>query len=39
VIEKMDVPEPIPEPHGMTIRNGVLWYCDAVTRAICRMEM
>ena len=39
VMEKIDVPEPIPEPHGMTIWNSVLWYCDAVTRTICRMEM
>ena len=25
-----------PEPHGLDIRNGVLWYCDAASGWICR---
>ena len=24
----IDIPEPYPEPHGMTRWNGVFWYCD-----------
>lgn len=26
-----------PEPHGMSMRNGVIWYCDAVSRWVCRL--
>ena len=28
-----------PVPHGMTIWNGVMWYCDADTRAVCRIPL
>src|ERR1700730_16514559 len=26
-----------PEPHGLDISNGVLWYCDAASGWICRL--
>src|SRR5262249_58166627 len=26
-----------PEPHGLDIRDGVLWYCDAASGWICRL--
>ena len=28
-----------PTPHGMTIWNGVMWYSDADTRAVCRIRL
>ena len=27
------------EVHGLTIRDGVLWYCDAATRAIGQLHL
>jgi streptogramin lyase len=27
-----------PEPHGLDISNGVLWYCDASSSVICRLR-
>jgi hypothetical protein len=27
-----------PEPHGLDINNGVLWYCDASSGWICRLS-
>jgi sugar lactone lactonase YvrE len=33
---KIEIPEPYPEPHGLSVWNGVGWYCDAHTRAVCR---
>jgi streptogramin lyase len=38
-LEKIEIPEPNPEPHGMTIWNGNFWYCDAHTRAVCRLPV
>lgn len=26
-----------PEPHGMTMWKGVIWYCDATSRWVCRL--
>jgi streptogramin lyase len=38
-LNKVDIPEPNPEPHGMTIWEGHFWYCDAHTRAVCRLPL
>ncbi len=38
-LAKIELPEPNPEPHGMTVWNGVIWYCDAHTRAVCRLAL
>ena len=38
-LEKIEIPEPNPEPHGMTIWDGYFWYCDAHTRAVCRLPV
>ena len=27
-----------PEPHGLDISNGILWYCDAASGWICRLS-
>lgn len=35
----IDIPEPYPEPHGMTLWEGYFWYCDAHTRAVCRLPL
>jgi streptogramin lyase len=37
VLQKIEVPAPHPEPHGMTLWDGAFWYCDAGTRAVCRL--
>jgi streptogramin lyase len=37
VLQKIEVPAPYPEPHGMTLWDGAFWYCDAQTRAVCRL--
>ena len=37
ILETIDIPEPHPEPHGMTLWEGHFWYCDAHTRAVCRL--
>jgi len=26
-----------PEPHGMSMHRGVIWYCDAASRWVCRL--
>ena len=36
-MDKIDVPEAHPAPHGLTLWQGVLWYCDADTGAVCRI--
>lgn len=36
-LEVIEVPRPEPEPHGMTIWDGEMVYCDATTGAICRV--
>jgi streptogramin lyase len=38
ILEKIRLAEHDPLPHGMTIWNGVLWYCDDVG-VICRMKI
>jgi len=37
IIDKIEIPEPYPEPHGMTRWEGNFWYCDAVSRAVCKV--
>jgi streptogramin lyase len=39
VLREVEVPEPAPEPHGMTIWDGCFWYCDAGSRAVCRLPL
>ncbi len=36
--EKIEIPEDYPEPHGMTMWEGAFWYCDAGSRAVCRVR-
>ena len=36
--ERIEVPEAHPEPHGMTMWDGAFWYCDAGSRAVCRVR-
>ncbi|MCX6045506.1 MAG: hypothetical protein NT075_10360 [Chloroflexi bacterium] len=38
-LAKIEIPEPNPEPHGMTLWDGFIWYCDAHTRAVCRLPL
>ena len=38
-INKIEIPEPHPEPHGMTYWDGYFWYCDAHTTAVCRVPL
>ncbi len=38
-LEKIEIPEPAPEPHGMTLWDGYFWYCDAHTCAVCRLPV
>ena len=38
MLEKIQLADSDPLPHGMTIRNGVLWYCDDVG-VVCRMKI
>ena len=37
-IEKIEIPEPHPEPHGMTRWDDCFWYCDAGSGAVCRVS-
>ena len=41
LLAKIPLSEQDPEPHGMTQKDGVLWYCDAGSRAnagwVCRL--
>ena len=37
-IDKIEIPEPHPEPHGMTRWDGCFWYCDAGSGAVCRVS-
>ena len=39
IIDKIEIPEPHPEPHGMTRWDGCFWYCDAGSRAVCRVSL
>jgi len=38
IVEKIHLADSDPLPHGMSIRNGMLWYCDDVG-IVCRMKM
>jgi sugar lactone lactonase YvrE len=38
IIEKIQLADSDPLPHGMTIRKGVMWYCDDVG-VICRLKL
>lgn len=38
MVEKIQLADNDPLPHGMSIRNGTLWYCDDVG-VICRMKI
>jgi streptogramin lyase len=38
-LNKIEIPEPHPEPHGMTLWEGYFWYCDAYSRAVCRLPL
>lgn len=41
LLAKIQIAAQDPEPHGMTIRDGVFWYCDATSRDnggwVCRL--
>lgn len=37
ILQTIAIPAPDPEPHGMTFWEGAFWYCDAETRAVCRL--
>ena len=37
-VDKIDIPEPHPEPHGMTRWADCFWYCDAGSGAVCRVS-
>lgn len=38
IVERIQLSETDPLPHGMTIWNGVLWYCDDVG-VVCRLKL
>lgn len=37
ILDRIEIPADYPEPHGMTMRDGAFWYCDAGSRAVCRV--
>ena len=37
-IDKIEIPEPLPEPNGMTRWDDCFWYCDAGSGAVCRVS-
>ena len=37
LLHKIQLRQDDPEPHGMSMRNGEFWYCDAVSRWVCRL--
>ena len=37
-LDTIETPPPHPAPHGLTIWHGALWYADADTGAVCRIE-
>ncbi len=37
LLSKIQLSEDDPEPHGMTMLDGVFWYCDASSRWVCRL--
>lgn len=38
ILERIQLADSDPLPHGMTIRQGVLWYCDDVG-VVCRLKI
>ena len=38
VVEQIILGDKDPLPHGMTIRNGYLWYCDDIG-IVCRFKL
>jgi hypothetical protein len=38
MLEKIQLDKSDPLPHGMSIRNGILWYCDDVG-VICKLKL
>jgi streptogramin lyase len=36
-VSKIQLTREDPEPHGLDIKDGVLWYCDAASSWICRL--
>jgi streptogramin lyase len=36
-LTKIQLKKDDPEPHGLDIDKGVLWYCDAASGWICRL--
>ena len=38
IVERIQLSATDPLPHGMSIRNGVLWYCDDVG-VVCRLKL
>ena len=38
IVEKIQLADTDPLPHGMTIHNGTLWYCDDVG-VVCRLKL
>src|SRR5262249_48728146 len=37
-VARIELTKQDPEPHGLDIRDGVLWYCDAASGWICRLS-
>jgi len=38
IVEKIQLADSDPLPHGMTIWQGTMWYCDDVG-IVCRLKM
>jgi len=38
IVAKVQLKREDPEPHGLDISGGVLWYCDAASGWICRLS-
>jgi outer membrane protein assembly factor BamB len=36
-VAKIQLTKEDPEPHGLDIKDGVLWYCDAASSWICKL--
>ncbi|PYV12908.1 MAG: hypothetical protein DMG07_15985 [Acidobacteria bacterium] len=37
LLAKVQLATTDPEPHGFSMHRGVMWYCDAVSRWVCRL--
>jgi hypothetical protein len=37
LLAKIQLTREDPTPHGLTMKDGVLWYCDADSRWVCRL--